>query len=98
MRHGKGSGRRNVYRRSPEGDEIFVMARFSYSAFSQAGQVVHGAIEAASQTEALNLIHEKGLRPFQAIEALNQDKKKKLFSFGSGGGLGKSVDLGGRRI
>lgn len=56
-------------------------ATFKYSAISETGEVVHGAIAAASRAEALRLIHDKGFRPFEAREAdHNESAKVKLLS------------------
>lgn len=42
--------------------------QFRYSAFSPAGDVVRGTVEAASQADALRLMRDKGIFPFETAE------------------------------
>ncbi|MGE3872941.1 MAG: type II secretion system F family protein [Parvibaculaceae bacterium] len=42
--------------------------QFRYSAFSPDGGVVHGTVEASSQADALRLVRDKGILPFETQE------------------------------
>lgn len=44
------------------------MAQYRYSAFSPAGDVVHGTLDAPSQADALRLMRDKGIFPYETAE------------------------------
>lgn len=55
------------------------MRQFRYSAFSAEGDVVKGVVEAASQADALRLMREKGVFPFEAAEVAAAQAGRRSF-------------------
>jgi general secretion pathway protein F len=62
------------------------VTEYRYETFSAAGQTLTGVIQADTVPSALELLHQRGIRPYLLeLDTVRSQKSKRLFSFGKPG-------------